>query len=82
MFLYFAIAGQALLWIFIRLLKNRFRDRLTLSNVVTTGGIVAGVGTLITPALSEISHRFWYYGEVLSSTFTGLLLTYFVKDRN
>lgn len=74
MFLYFAIAGVALLWTFVRLFKQRFRDRLMLSNIVATGGIVAGVGSFITPALNGISHRFWYYGEVLSSAFVGWLL--------
>ena len=81
MVLYFAIAGVALLWTFIRLLKGGFRDRVMLSNVVATGGIVAGVGSFLTP-LSEISHRFWYYGEVLSSAFVGSLFVHFIKSRN
>ncbi|ACS91107.1 hypothetical protein [Thermococcus sibiricus] len=82
MLLYFAIAGISLLRMFILLFKNKFRDKLMLSNVVSTGGIVAGVATFLNPTLSQISHRFWYYGEVLSSAFVGSLLDYFGKDSN
>nr|WP_289846494.1 hypothetical protein [Thermococcus alcaliphilus] len=75
MFIYFTLAGTGLLLkTFILLLKEKFQDRITLSNVLSTGAIVAGTVSFLFPALSDLSHRFWYYGEVLSSAFVASLL--------
>ncbi|MDK2782823.1 MAG: hypothetical protein PWQ32_412 [Thermococcaceae archaeon] len=76
MVLYFAIAGIITFYLLIKILKRRaFGVKLSsLSSILATMGILAGAVSFLTPALSEIAHRFWYYGEVLSSAFVGSAL--------
>ncbi len=78
MVLYFAIAGIVILYLLIKTLKQRgFEIKLqVLSSILATAGMVAGAGSFLNPTLGQISHRFWYYGEVLSSAFVGLANLY------
>jgi hypothetical protein len=69
MVIFFLLTGLGIMLV----LKNRFRDHVSLIHTLVTGGMVFGVFAPFSPALASISHRFWYYGEVLGSTFVSYL---------
>ncbi|MEM3896983.1 MAG: hypothetical protein QW763_06940, partial [Archaeoglobaceae archaeon] len=79
MILYTVFAGFFALILFIKSLKNK--DEKLLVNTLSTGGILAGASSFLTPAMAGISHRFWYYGEVLGSGFIGNIISYMEKSR-
>ncbi|MCX7999671.1 MAG: hypothetical protein N3A69_12095, partial [Leptospiraceae bacterium] len=79
--IYFILAGIGLLWFFLKALKNKIRDKVCWANFTGTGSISAfSIFSYASLAISEITHRFWYYGEVLSSTYIGFLLSFSEKN--
>jgi len=79
MILYTVFAGFSALILFIKSLKNK--DEKLLVNTLSSGGILAGASSFLTPAMAGISHRFWYYGEVLGSGFIGKIISDMEKSR-
>jgi len=66
---FFLLAGLGVILV----LKNRLRDRVSLIHSLVTGGMVFSIFAPFSPALASLGHRFWYYGEVLGSTFVSYL---------
>lgn len=82
-----ARAGMVVLTLFSGLgvliaLKNHFRSSLVVTAAIITGGMLLCYFTFFIPALSGITHRFWYYGEVLGAIFIAYFLVYLSKYFN
>lgn len=71
MLLFFSIVGITIFLILIKFYKEFLK--LTLA-IISGVFICCGIIGPFTPTLSEISQRFWYYGEVLGSIFIGYII--------
>ncbi|MEN3056811.1 MAG: hypothetical protein ABC550_00910 [Candidatus Methanosuratincola petrocarbonis] len=72
MAIFFALVGFYSLKVLITELNRKNTQKFTFSILVIS--FVIGSGSFIFPALKGISHRFWYYAEVLGSMFFAKLV--------
>lgn len=91
MIMFFAISAVVSLWIIFdylkKLNKSKTRRSENASGRLFTYAILSvffiGMGlTFLTPSLSSVAHRFWYYGELMGSVPLGIgLLTLWKSSR-
>ncbi len=70
MVIFFGLAGIGILLTF----SEHHRDKYKLALVLIAGAMIGGSISFLMPALAAISHRFWFYGQVLGGFFVSFLM--------